>query len=224
MLATLSHEMRTPLNAIAGYTQLLGAGVRGPVTPAQLEDLKRIRQSQLHLTGVVNSVLRHAKVDDATMSTELDTVPVADVCAAVESLVMPQMREKGLTFAFTANAPDLLARADVVKLRQVLLNLLSNAVKFTPEGGHVSVTCDAGDRAGTVAILVSDTGIGIAADHLEKVFEPFVQVGAPASSDEGVGLGLWISRDLARAMGGELSVRSELGQGSTFTVVLPAAR
>jgi signal transduction histidine kinase len=149
---------------------------------------------------------------------------VADVCAAVESLVLPQMREKGLTFAFTANAPDLLARADLVKLRQVLLNLLSNAVKFTPEGGHVSVTCDAGDRAGTVAIHVSDTGIGIAADHLERVFEPFVQVGAPVSSDEGVGLGLWISRDLARAMGGELSVRSVLGQGSTFSVVLPATR
>jgi signal transduction histidine kinase len=112
----------------------------------------------------------------------------------------------------------------VVKVRQVLLNLLSNAVKFTPEGGHVSVICDAGERAGTVVIHVADTGIGIAADHLEKVFEPFVQVEAPVSSDEGVGLGLWISRDLARAMGGELLVRSALGQGSTFTLVLPAAR
>ena len=224
MLATLSHEMRTPLNAIAGYTQLLGAEVRGPVTPAQLEDLQRIRQSQLHLTGVVNSVLRHAKLDDARAATQIDSVAVAEVCAAVESLVLPQLREKGLTFSFTSNAPGLLARADVVKVRQVLLNLLSNAVKFTLEGGHVSVICDAGERAGTVVIHVADTGIGIAADHLEKVFEPFVQVEAPVSSDEGVGLGLWISRDLARAMGGELLVRSALGQGSTFTLVLPAAR
>ena len=216
--------MRTPLNAIAGYTQLLGAGVRGPVTPAQLEDLQRIRQSQLHLTGVVNSVLRHAKLENAMLGTDLETVPVPDVCAAVESLVMPQMREKGLTFAFTSNAPDLFARADPVKLRQILLNLLSNAVKFTPEGGHVSVTCDAGDQAGTVAVRVADTGIGIASVLLEKVFEPFVQVGAPMSSDEGVGLGLWISRDLARAMGGELSVESELGQGSIFTLTLPSAR
>lgn len=224
MLGTLSHEMRTPLNAIAGYTQLLGAGVRGPVTPAQLEDIQRIRQNQLHLTGVVNSVLRHAKLENAMLGTDLETVPVADVCAAVESLVMPQMREKGLTFAFTSNAPDLFARADPVKLRQILLNLLSNAVKFTQEGGHVSVVCGAGDQAGTVAVRVGDTGIGIASVLLEKVFEPFVQVGAPMSSDEGVGLGLWISRDLARAMGGELSVRSELGQGSIFTLTLPSAR
>jgi signal transduction histidine kinase len=224
MLGTLSHEMRTPLNAIAGYTQLLGAGVRGPVTPAQMEDIQRIRQNQLHLTGVVNSVLRHAKLENAMLGADLETVPVADVCAAVESLVMPQMREKGLTFAFTSNAPDLFARADPVKVRQILLNLLSNAVKFTHEGGHVSVTCGAGEQAGTVAVRVADTGVGIANVLLEKVFEPFVQVGAPVSPDEGVGLGLWISRDLARAMGGELSVRSALGQGSEFTLTLPSAR
>jgi signal transduction histidine kinase len=136
---------------------------------------------------------------------------------------MPQMRDKGLTFSFTSNAPDLFARANAVKLRQIILNLLSNAVKFTAEGGHVSVTCDAGEQAGTVAIHVADTGIGIAPDHLEKVFEPFVQVSGTVSSDEGVGLGLSISRDLARAMGGEVHVRSELGGGSTFTVTLPAA-
>jgi signal transduction histidine kinase len=219
----MSHEMRTPLNAIAGYTQLLGAGVRGPVTPAQVEDLQRIRQSQLHLTGVVNSVLRHARLDHVMGTSDIDEVPVADVCAAVESLVMPQMRDKGLTFSFTSNAPDLFARANAVKLRQIILNLLSNAVKFTAEGGHVSVTCDAGEQAGTVAIHVADTGIGIAPDHIEKVFEPFVQVSGTVSSDEGVGLGLSISRDLARAMGGEVHVRSELGAGSTFTVTLPAA-
>jgi signal transduction histidine kinase len=224
MLGTLSHEMRTPLNAIAGYTQLLGAGVRGPVTPAQLEDIQRIRQNQLHLTGVVNSVLRHAKLENAMLGADLETVPVPDVCAAVESLVMPQMREKGLTFAFTSNAPDLFARADPVKVRQILLNLLSNAVKFTPEGGHVSVTCGAGEQAGTVAVSVADTGVGIARVLQEKIFEPFVQVGAPVSSDEGVGLGLWISRALARAMGGDLSVRSELGQGSVFTLTLPSTR
>ena len=223
MLATLSHEMRTPLNAIAGYTQLLGAGVRGPVTPAQMEDLQRIRQSQLHLTGVVNSVLRHAKLGSGHTVSEVDNVPVPEVCAAVEALVMPQLREKGLTFAFTANAPDLVARVDVVKLRQIVLNLLGNALKFTPEGGHVSVTCDAGEQAGTIAVRVADTGIGIATDHLGKIFEAFVQVGAPVPSDEGVGLGLWISRDLARAMGGDLTVESVLGQGSVFTLTLPAA-
>jgi PAS domain S-box-containing protein len=224
MLATLSHEMRTPLNAIAGYTQLLGAGVRGPVTPAQKEDLQRIRQSQLHLTSVVNSVLRHAKLGSGQGAFDIDNVPVPEVCAAVESLVMPQMREKGLTFSFTSNAPDLFARANEVKLRQILLNLLSNAVKFTAEGGHVSVTCGAGETAGTVTVQVSDSGIGIAEAHLEKVFEPFVQVSGTVSPDEGVGLGLSISRDLARAMGGDVAVRSTLGAGSTFVVTLPAAR
>jgi len=224
MLATLSHEMRTPLNAIAGYTQLLGAGVRGALTPVQLEDLQRIRQSQLHLTGVVNSVLRHAKLGNGAVSSEVDAVPVPEACAAVEALVMPQLREKGLTFSFTANAPDLVAKADVVKLRQIVLNLLGNALKFTPEGGHVSVTCDAGEQAGTIAVRVADTGIGIATDHLSKIFEAFVQVGTPVPSDEGVGLGLWISRDLARAMGGDLTVESVLGQGSVFTLTLPASR
>ncbi|MEO6526468.1 MAG: ATP-binding protein [Gemmatimonadaceae bacterium] len=224
MLATLSHEMRTPLNAIAGYTQLLGAGVRGPVTPAQLEDLRRIRQSQLHLTSVVNSVLRYAKLGSGATISEIDDVPVPEVCAAIEALVMPQLREKGLTFSFTANAPALFARADEVKLRQIVLNLLSNAIKFTAEGGHVSVTCDGGEKAGTVTVRVADTGIGIAEDHLAKIFDAFVQIGAPKTSDEGVGLGLWISRDLARAMGGDLTVESAFGQGSTFTLTLPAAR
>jgi signal transduction histidine kinase len=134
------------------------------------------------------------------------------------------MREKGLTFSFTSNAPDLFARANEVKLRQILLNLLSNAVKFTAEGGHVSVTCGAGETAGTVTVQVSDSGIGIAEGHLEKVFEPFVQVSGTVSPDEGVGLGLSISRDLARAMGGDVAVRSTLGAGSTFVVTLPAAR
>ena len=221
MLATLSHEMRTPLNAIAGYTQLLGAGVRGALTPVQLEDLQRIRQSQLHLTGVVNSVLRHAKLGNGAVSSEVDAVPVPEACAAVEALVMPQLREKGLTFSFTANAPDLVAKADVVKLRQIVLNLLGNALKFTPEGGHVSVTCDAGEQAGTIAVRVADTGIGIATDHLSKIFEAFVQVGTPVPSDEGVGLGLWISRDLARAMGGDLTVESAPGQGARFILDLP---
>ncbi|HEU4721303.1 MAG TPA: ATP-binding protein, partial [Gemmatimonadaceae bacterium] len=118
--------------------------------------------------------------------------------------------------------PPLLA--DPARLQQVVWNLLANAMKFTAEGGHVSVTCDAGEQAGTVAMHVADTGLGIASDHLEKVFEPFVQVGAGVSSDEGVGLGLSISRDLARGMGGDITVRSELGVGSRFTVVLPSAR
>ena len=158
------------------------------------------------------------------LGTDLETVPVADVLRRGESLVMPQMREKGLTFAFTSNAPDLFARADRVKLRQILLNLLSNAVKFTAEGGHVSVTCGAGSRRGPSRFASPTPGIGIATVHLEKVFEPFVQVGAPLSSDEGVGLGLWISRDLARRWAAISPCESELGSGSMFTLTLPSAR
>ena len=152
-------------------------------------------------------------------------MPVADVCAAVESLVMPQMREKGLTFAFTSNAPDLFARADAVKLRQILLNLLSNAVKFTAEGGHVSVTCGAGEQAGTVAVSRRRHGRrDRRAFCWRRSSSRSCRSGRRCPSDEGVGLGLWISRDLARAMGGDLSVRSELGQGSVFTLTLPSAR
>jgi signal transduction histidine kinase len=222
-LSTMSHELRTPLNAIAGYAELLALGIHGPVTDAQCTALGRIRASQRHLLGLVNEVLDYARIEAGAVHYEVRDVPVAEVIGAVEPLVAPQLAAKGLDFAHHDRGGALPAvRADAEKLRQVLLNLLSNAIKFTEPGGRVAVACAAdGER---VAVRVVDSGIGIAADQLDRIFEPFVQVDSKLTrTHEGTGLGLAISRDLARGMGGDITVESAVGQGSTFVLTLPSA-
>jgi PAS domain S-box-containing protein len=221
-LAVMSHELRTPLNAIGGYTELMEMGIRGPVTPQQREDLRRIETSQRHLLGLINEVLNYARLETGSVHYDVQDVPVREALAAAELLVSPQARARGLTLAVADCPPRLAARADPEKLRQILVNLLSNAVKFTGAGGRIEITCTpAGAR---VVIAVADTGSGIPADKLEVIFDPFVQVRADLTrTHEGTGLGLAISRDLARGMGGDISVASTPGAGSTFTVTLPAA-
>lgn len=219
-LAVMSHELRTPLNAISGYTELLLMGVRGELTQAQREDLTRVQRSQHHLLSLINDVLNFAKLEAGRVEFHLGDVAVRDVVDGIEPLVLPQLRAKGLRFVTCDPAEDLTVRADLEKLRQVLLNLLSNAIKFTPAGGMVSLECDGAEDL--VELRVRDTGVGIAKDKLEQVFEPFVQIQRGLTSKhEGTGLGLAISRDLARGMGGELVVESELGKGSLFTLTLP---
>jgi signal transduction histidine kinase len=225
-LAVMSHELRTPLNAIGGYSELLSMELRGPLTEAQREDLRRIDASQRHLLGLINEVLNYARLETGTVHYELEDVPVRHALATAEALVSPQARAKGLQVVVNAGDGDLVVRADAEKLRQVLVNLLSNAVKFTDarEGraGRIELSCDA--RDGTVAVRVRDTGIGIPADKLGVIFDPFVQVRADLTrTAEGTGLGLAISRDLARGMGGDLVAESEEGVGSTFILTLPAA-
>ena len=219
-LAVMSHELRTPLNAIGGYAELIEIGIHGPVTPEQREALRRIQKSQRHLLGLVNGVLNYARVESGNIDYQLSDVPLDELLATCEALISPQAQGRRLTLRFSGCAPDMTARADAQKLQQVVLNLLSNAVKFTEPGGTVSLSCDAGD--GVVYIRVRDTGHGILAGQLARIFEPFVQVDARLTrTQEGVGLGLAISRDLARGMGGDLSVESEAGVGSTFTLTLP---
>ena len=219
-LAVMSHELRTPLNAIGGYAELIEMGIRGPVTDGQREDLARIRISQRHLLGLINQVLNHTRVESGTVRYDTADVPVGAALAAAEVLVVPQMRAKGLTCVMPACDPELRVRADSDKLQQILLNLLSNAVKFTEPGGRISVTAVA--VGGAVALSVADTGVGVASDKLAQIFEPFVQVNARYTrTQEGVGLGLAISRDLARGMGGDLAAESEMGVGSVFTLTLP---
>ena len=221
-LAVMSHELRTPLNAIGGYAELLEMGIRGPITAEQREDLTRIQSSQRHLLGLINEVLNYAKLETGTVSYDICDVVVRESLVAAESLVAPQARAKGITLATSECPPDVIALADPEKLRQILVNLLSNAVKFTDSGGRVGMSCSTDDRH--VRIHISDTGIGIPADKLHVIFDPFVQVrGDLARRHEGTGLGLAISRDLARAMGGDLTVESTLREGSTFTLVLPRA-
>ena len=225
-LAVMSHELRTPLNAIGGYAELLEMGLRGPVTGQQREDLGRIQRSQRHLLGLVNEVLNYAKLETGTVRYDMADVVVREAITEAEALVAPQARAKGLVLGGGGCAADLVVRADPEKLRQVLVNLLSNAVKFTERRdgapGRITVACAAdGDR---VRIAVGDTGIGIAADKLDAVFEPFVQVRADLTrTAQGTGLGLAISRDLARGMGGELTAESTPGLGSTFTLTLSRA-
>jgi signal transduction histidine kinase len=222
-LTTMSHELRTPLNAIGGYAQLVEMGLHGPVTPAQTEALTRIQHSQQHLLGLINSVLNYAKLEAGQVHYDLVDVPVLDAIRSVEALVAPQAQASALQLTIDPCAADLVVRADAEKLRQVLLNLLSNAVKFTGAGGAVRVECATSD-AGMALVHVRDTGRGIPPEQITRVFEPFVQVGRRLdSSDEGTGLGLAISRDLARAMGGDLTAESEVGVGSTFTLLMPRA-
>ncbi len=221
-LAVMSHELRTPLNAIGGYAELVEMGIRGPVTPQQQEDLRRIQNSQRHLLGLINEVLNYAKLETGTVHYDIAEVPLREALAAAESLVAPQARAKRLALVVDDGPPSLAVLADAEKLRQILVNLLSNAVKFTDAGGSVEITCGVEDAR--VQVRVRDTGIGIAADKLESIFDPFVQVRADLTRPhEGTGLGLAISRDLARGMGGSLAAESTPGAGSTFTLTLPLA-
>jgi PAS domain S-box-containing protein len=221
-LASMSHELRTPLNAIGGYTELIAMGLRGPVTPDQLEDLEKIQRSQRHLLNIINDLLNFSRIEAGKIEYEAVRVPVRDSIKTVTAMLHPQALEKQVGLVAGRCPPGLAALADPVKLEQIVLNLCTNAIKFTDPGGHVEVTCKA--RGEQVAVLVTDTGIGIPADQTERVFDPFVQLGRGLTTQhEGTGLGLAISRDLARAMGGDLTVESEVGKGSTFTLTLPAA-
>jgi PAS domain S-box-containing protein len=220
-LAVMSHELRTPLNAIGGYVQLLEMGVHGPVTAPQREALSRIDRSQRHLLRLVNDVLNLTRIEAGRVDYTLEPVPLADVLRSAMPMIEPQIAAKGLRWN-AAVPPELVVHADREKVQQILLNLLTNAVKFTDAGGQVTVeaVADATPSA-EVLVRVADTGIGIPAEMLGSIFEPFVQVDASwTRTTEGSGLGLAISRDLARGMGGDLSVESEVGRGSTFTVVL----
>ena len=226
-LAVMSHELRTPLNAIGGYAELIEMGIRGPVTPAQREDLQRIQRSQRHLLSLINEVLNYAKLESGAVTYDLRPAVLSDVVTTVVPLVEPQRAARRITLAVelptAADHPRRHVLADREKLQQILLNLLSNAVKFTPAGGHVRIDLrDVPDVRDRVMLRVSDTGVGIPADRLDAIFEPFVQVGRTLSQPgEGTGLGLAISRDLARGMGGDITVESTPDVGSTFTLVLP---
>ncbi|HEY9449361.1 MAG TPA: ATP-binding protein [Gemmatimonadaceae bacterium] len=244
-LATMSHEFRTPLNAILGYTQLLDMGVLGPATPAQHAHLARLESSARHLLQLVDDVLDVAKVDADRLQVRREVRESAAAITAAVALVQPQALEKGVGIdAPGGRVSHTSYVGDEHRVRQILVNLLSNAVKFTGRGGRVTISCGAaaepepGARtsAGTTGesslngaaerewayIRVSDTGRGIPPELLGQLFEPFVQGdGALTREQGGTGLGLAISRRLARLMGGDLTVRSQTGAGATFTLWLP---
>lgn len=221
-LATMSHELRTPLNAIGGYADLMELGVRGEVTNDQRDDLRRIKRNQRHLLSLVNDILNFARLESGRVDITIDDVSIDEVLSEAESLVSPQLRARGLQFDAPASESGLCVRADRDKLQQILVNLLNNACKFTPPGGKVTLRSDR--ENGWVRVHVADTGRGIPAVRQREIFEPFVQVDRHLTpgGDQGIGLGLAISRELARAMSGDLTVESEEGRGAKFTVSLKA--
>jgi len=221
-LAVMSHELRTPLNAIGGYTQLIEMGVHGPLTEGQKTALDRIARSQKHLLRLINDVLNLSRIEAGRVDYRITDVPLAEVVKTVLPMVEPQLAAKRITSS-TVVDQEPIVRADREKLEQITLNLLTNAAKFTPESGSITVRVRS-DPSGERRVLldVADTGIGISPEMQKAIFEPFVQAQTD-NRKEGSGLGLAISRELARGMDAELTVKSVPGEGSTFTVSLPLA-
>jgi PAS domain S-box-containing protein len=221
-LAVMSHELRTPLNAIGGYVELIQLGIRGPLTDQQRQDLERIQKSQRHLLGLINEVLNYARIETGRVQYDMDHVSVAEALRGAESLIAPQVCDRKMKLEVARCPRDVFVMADAEKLRQILLNLLSNALKFTQPGGDIAIECEC--SADRVRLTIADSGIGIPAERLQDIFEPFIQVRADLTrTSDGAGLGLAISRDLARGMGGDLLVESTVGVGSRFTLELPTS-
>jgi signal transduction histidine kinase len=221
-LGAMSHELRAPLNAIGGYIELLDMGLRGPVTEDQRADFARVKANQQHLALLITEVLNFARAGSEGMSYAVGDINGYDALRHAIELIEPLIAERGLVFDGISGDHSIVARADAEKVAQILVNLLSNAIKFTPAGGHISAECAAVDD--TVTLSISDTGPGLPKDKLEAIFGRFVQLKEGlADRESGVGLGLAISRDLARAMNGDLTVESTQGKGARFTLSLPRA-
>lgn len=219
-LATLSHELRTPLTAIMGYEALLAEQISGPITEAQARQLERIRTSAQHLLGVINDVLRAARMDAGRETAALSLVDATELLEETAALVLPMARVRGLSLRLAPSVPSFVIETDRDKVRQILVNLTANAVKFT-ERGEISLSACT-DDAGFAEFLVKDTGIGIEAEYLERIFDPFWRVEEMHGRIVGgTGLGLSVSQRLAQLLGGDLTVRSEKGEGSEFTLRLP---
>ena len=227
-LTVMSHELRTPLNAIGGHVQLLEMGLHGALTDAQREALERVQRSQRHLLAMINDLLNLSECDAGRVQYEIVHQPVAPTLEAVATLLAPLATTNAIGLTVRPLAPgdeSLEVQADAEKLQQILLNVVGNALKFSTEGGRIVIeACRCPSDASLVEIRVHDTGIGMPQAQLASIFEPFVQLGVTVHGQRnGIGLGLSISRMLARGMGGDLTAESEVGAGSTLTLRLPLA-
>lgn len=223
-LANMSHELRTPLNVIGGYAELMEMGAQGPVTAEQQVGLARIKSSQQHLLALISDILNFVRTESGRMEYHFAEVPVDAAMTDVADLLDRAVKDRELTLNRRPGDSGALVWADPGRLRQILMNLVMNAVKYTPLGGGV-VTLSSTVTRDSVIIQVDDVGPGIPSEKLETIFEPFVQLTSGMTNRQGgVGLGLAISRDLARAMQGDLTVSSIVGVGSRFTLSLPRAR
>ncbi|HVD60821.1 MAG TPA: ATP-binding protein [Gemmatimonadaceae bacterium] len=224
-LAVMSHELRTPLNAIGGHVQLVEMGVYGDINDAQREALTRVSRSQRHLLTLINDVLNLVRIETGHVDFDLSDLELELVVRDAMSLVEPLLSSNDLEHEVILPKEQISIRADRDKVQQILINLLTNAIKFTAPRGRITVEAAASaDDEHSACIRVTDTGIGIPAEKLDSIFEPFVQLGSrPTSGQEGLGLGLAISRDLARGMSGDLTVTSTVGEGTTLVLRLPRA-
>ncbi|HMF86588.1 MAG TPA: PAS domain-containing sensor histidine kinase [Gemmatimonadaceae bacterium] len=219
-LAAMSHELRTPLNAIGGYTELLALELAGPIKPEQKDYLDRIRKSQQHLLGIISDLLNYSRIEAGNVSYDIRPLALGTVIESVLPIMEAPAAAKKVQLRSETAALDCVALGDRARVDQIVLNLLSNAIRHTAAGGSVTIKCVVSRKTAEIAVI--DTGTGIPKDKLDAIFEPFVQLGRSLSSaHEGMGLGLSISRDLARAMNGDLTVSSKVGEGSTFTLRLP---
>ena len=218
-LAVMSHELRTPLSAIIGYEELLADGITGPVNEAQKHQLGRVKASAQHLLHLIDQILSYSRVDAGREVVQAEDVDANEIAQDAATLVEPLAREKGLPLEVIPTGYALPMSTDSGKVRQILVNLLSNAVKFTPAG---RVTLIVQHDGGIVSYIVRDTGIGIADQHRDQIFDAFWQVEQPSTRRVGgTGLGLSVTRRLARLLGGDVVVASRVGEGSAFTVTLP---
>ncbi|HYH06127.1 MAG TPA: PAS domain-containing sensor histidine kinase [Thermoanaerobaculia bacterium] len=221
-LSMMSHDLRNPLTSISGNAALLAGGMHGPLNEAQADAIARIREACTTQLRMINDILSFAKLESGHVEVAVKPVRVAEAIAQTERLLRERIAEAGHALAVDC-AEDVFVHADPDRFQQVLLNLVTNAIKFMPPGGTIAIL---GERdESNVRIHVRDSGVGIPREQLETVFEPFVQLDPERteSTQRGVGLGLAIARELARAMDGELTAESVVGQGSVFTISLPAA-
>ena len=218
-LANMSHELRTPLNAVIGFSEVLADRMFGELNDKQAEYMRDIHASGQHLLSLINDILDLSKIEAGRMELEPADFDLPSVIGNVLTLVRERAGRRGIALALAIDDRVGTIHADERTVKQVLLNLLSNAIKFTPEGGHVDVRATVTD--GLAEISVTDTGIGIAPEDQEAVFEEFKQVGTAAKKVEGTGLGLTLSRKFVELHGGRIAVRSQVGEGSTFTFTLP---
>jgi PAS domain S-box-containing protein len=220
-LSAVSHELRTPLNAIAGYVDLLDLGIHGSLGEVQRRHLNRIKHAQAVLLGLINDILNFARIEAGRIEFREQAVDLQDLLVDLEGLLTPQIQAKQLTYHCDPCGEGVSVRGDAERIQQIMLNLVGNAAKFTEAGGTIQVGVAV--HGASAYISVSDDGRGIPEDKLDSIFEPFLQLDRHGTheSQQGVGLGLAISRELARAMDGNLTAKSVVGQGSIFTLVLP---
>jgi signal transduction histidine kinase len=218
-LATMSHELRTPLHSILGFSNmLLTSGIQ--TTEKQARWLANIKESGQQLLNLINDILDLAKIEAGKMEVRPEELSVPELCESQAMMFRPQAEKKNIDLRTQYGSALPLIKQDAAKLRQILSNLLSNAVKFTPEGGRVMLKAQA--EGNDIILTIADTGVGIAPEDQETIFDKFRQAGNPLTREhEGTGLGLSIVRELCKLLGGDVSLKSELGRGSTFSVRLP---